>query len=75
MYEIKGTGWCPYCQEAKDLLNSLNKEVVFVDLDEVPEKALEMIEQGMKTIPQIYHNGNRVGGYEDLKQYIEALCD
>ncbi len=71
MFEINGTSWCPYCQEAKKLLDSLSKEVTFIDLDDFPEKGLELIKNGMKTIPQIFHNGSLIGGFQELQQFLK----
>lgn len=71
MFEVNGTQWCPYCQKAKELLDSLGMEIEFVDLDEFPEKAFELIEEGMKTIPRIYHNGNFIGGFQELQQFLK----
>ena len=71
MFEINGTQWCPYCQEAKNLLESLNEDFQFVDLDEIPEKAMQMVQKGMKTIPQIYYNEKHIGGFQELQQFLE----
>lgn len=71
MFEIKGTSWCPFCQEAKELLESLSEEFSFEDLDDFPEKGLELIQEGFKTIPQIWHNGNHVGGFQELHKYLK----
>lgn len=71
MFEVNGTTWCPYCQEAKELLQSLDMEVEFIDLDDFPEKAIEFLEAGAKTIPQIYHGGNHIGGFQELQRYLK----
>jgi thioredoxin reductase (NADPH) len=59
--------YCPYCRQAKELLRS--KEVVWdeVDLDEHPERLIEMVERGGRhTVPQIWIGDTHVGGSDDL---------
>jgi thioredoxin reductase (NADPH) len=59
--------YCPYCRQAKELLRS--KGVVWdeVDLDEHPERIIEMIERGGRhTVPQIWIGDTHVGGSDDL---------
>lgn len=58
---------CPYCDRAKALLQ--RKGVTFteirVDLDEA--KRIEMMERsGRRTVPQIFINGQSIGGFDDL---------
>ncbi|HVY12182.1 MAG TPA: glutaredoxin 3 [Alphaproteobacteria bacterium] len=59
---------CPYCDRAKALLKS--KGVNFEDFNvrADPAKFDEMlkISNGRKTIPQIFINGQHVGGCDDL---------
>ena len=58
---------CPYCRMAKDLLSS--KHVAFeeirVDLD--AQQLEEMMRlSNRRTVPQIFINGQSIGGYDDL---------
>jgi len=58
---------CPYCVLAKNLLAS--KQVAFeeirVDLDAT--KLEEMLRlSNRRTVPQIFINGESIGGYDDL---------
>lgn len=58
---------CPYCRMAKDLLTARNVtfEEVRIDLDE--NKRDEMIKlSNRRTVPQIFINGQSIGGYDDL---------
>ena len=63
------TAVCPYCINAEKLL--LNKgitEIEKVRVDLQPEQRLEMMEKtGRRTVPQIYINGQHIGGFEDLR--------
>jgi glutaredoxin 3 len=61
------TGWCPYCQRAKALLDS--KHLVFneIDVDEDPKLRQEMTARsGRRTVPQIFIGERHVGGCDDL---------
>jgi len=62
------TAVCPYCIRAEQLLKRkgvLEIEKVRVDLQ--PELRIAMVEKtGRRTVPQIYINGEHVGGYDDL---------
>jgi glutaredoxin 3 len=61
------TGWCPYCQRAKALLDS--KQLAFneIDVDEDPKLRQEMVARsGRRTVPQIFIGERHVGGCDDL---------
>ncbi len=59
---------CPYCTKAKALLDK--KHVAYEDFNvkEDAAKLEEMLSRsnGRKTIPQIFINGQHVGGCDDL---------
>ncbi|MBI3222436.1 MAG: glutaredoxin 3 [Nitrosomonadales bacterium] len=62
------TAVCPYCVRAEQLLR--HKGVLQIDkirVDLQPELRAAMMEKtGRRTVPQIYINGEHVGGYDDL---------
>ena len=61
------TAYCPYCTKARELLN--RKKITFTDIrvDLQPELRDEMItKSGRKTVPQIFINGQAIGGCDDL---------
>jgi glutaredoxin 3 len=62
------TGTCPYCHRAKALLAQrgvTQMEEIRVDLD--PARRAEMTAaSGRTTVPQIFINGQHVGGCDDL---------
>ena len=67
--ELYTTMYCPYCTRARALLQ--RKKVTFVDIDiaEAAERvADEMIRRagGRSTVPQIFINGEHIGGCDDL---------
>lgn len=60
------TGWCPYCRAAKSLFAAKKIEFTEIDVTEDPELRVEMERlSGRRTVPQIFINGNPIGGYDD----------
>jgi glutaredoxin 3 len=59
---------CPYCVRAEQLLKRKGEqdiEKIRVDLQ--PEQRDAMIQKtGRRTVPQIFINGEHVGGYDDM---------
>ena len=60
---------CPYCHRARALLDEKgvqNLELILIDRD--PSHRPEMIERagGRTTVPQIFIDGQHVGGCDDL---------
>lgn len=64
---IYTTAWCGYCAAAKRLLNAKGANFEEVDVDRVADKREEMERlSGGHTVPQIFINGESVGGYDDI---------
>jgi alkyl hydroperoxide reductase subunit F len=59
--------WCPYCAKAKALLKSkgLSYREVNVTSDEALQQEM-VTRSGRRTVPQIFLDGQPVGGYDDL---------
>ena len=66
--EMYTTGWCPYCSRARALLEKKGVDFAEISLDEEPGRRAEMIERahGGRTVPQIFINGEHIGGCDDL---------
>jgi glutaredoxin 3 len=61
------TGYCPYCTRAKSLLSSKNVSFHEVNVETRPELRHWLIESSrQRTVPQIYVNGQPLGGYTEL---------
>jgi glutaredoxin 3 len=61
------TGWCPYCQRARALLDQKNAAFSVVDVDDDPKFREEMVaKSGRRTVPQIFIGERHVGGCDDL---------
>ena len=59
---------CPYCVRAEQLLQRKGvQEIEKIRIDLQPELREEMIQKtSRRTVPQIYINGEHVGGYDDM---------
>jgi glutaredoxin 3 len=66
--ELYTTMFCPYCSRARALLQRKGVTYVDIDIAEEPARRDEMIRraQGRSTVPQIFINGEHIGGYDDL---------
>jgi len=63
------TATCPYCIQAKTLLDK--KHVTYreirIDLDDKARETM-MAKSGRRTVPQIFIDGQPIGGCDDLYQ-------
>ncbi|MGO2922243.1 MAG: glutaredoxin 3 [Hafnia paralvei] len=65
--EIYTKATCPFCHRAKALLQSKGAQFNEIAIDNDPKKREEMIERsGRTTVPQIFINGQHIGGCDDL---------
>jgi glutaredoxin 3 len=67
--QVYTTVYCPFCVRAKALLR--DKGVGFEEIDvtddaELREKMVELA-GGRRTVPEIFVNGQLVGGYDELR--------
>ena len=64
---------CPYCVAAKNWLKQKGYvyEEVLMDDDTERKKFYESVGNGVRSVPQIYVDGERIGGYSELtKSYL-----
>ncbi len=66
--EIYSTLFCPYCARAKSLLEKKGVDYINIDVIENTAKREEMEKRsgGRYTVPQIFINGEHVGGCDEL---------
>ncbi|MDE0119749.1 MAG: glutaredoxin 3 [Bdellovibrionales bacterium] len=58
---------CPACVMAKDLLDKKGVKYEEIILDNKPTETQELMSKtGMRTVPQIFINGELIGGCSDL---------
>lgn len=64
---LYSTAICPYCVRAKQLLERKGIAFTEIRVDENPDQRDEMItKSGRRTVPQIFINGQAIGGCDDL---------
>jgi glutaredoxin 3 len=82
MLTVYSKNHCPFCDQAKALLNKKNIAFEEIKIDETPSARQFVMEAGHRTVPQIY-KGTQVfveGGYnglakltdDELKQRLES---
>ncbi len=84
MYTVYSKPNCPHCIYAKALLKQLGAPYHEIVLDIGQQKAehVEYISRdaffgkipNAKTVPQIVHEDVLIGGFIELKKYLEALA-
>ena len=66
--EIYTSPTCGYCHAAKSLLGKKGLSFEETDVVREPSKRAEMMTRanGRRTVPQVFINGQHVGGFDDL---------
>jgi glutaredoxin 3 len=71
--EIYTTMWCGYCARAKALLEKKGTAYEETDVMEDAAKRAEMRERSKRTtVPQIFINGQHIGGSDELAALEQA---
>ena len=71
---VYATSVCPYCHAAKRLLDRLDIAFEEIDVGEDHTRREEMVERarGRRTVPQVFIDGEHVGGYTELQALADA---
>lgn len=73
-FQIYSKAGCIFCDAAMELMDKKQIEYKEMKIDPVNGDLSDlkfMVEQGHKTVPQIYDDyGDHIGGYEDLKKFL-----
>ena len=66
---------CPFCVQAKSLLQLKGVEFEEVKIDESTEAREFIVGEGHRTVPQIYKDGKLLveGGFQGLKKQSEEF--
>ena len=66
--EIYTWRFCPFCLRAKALLNEKGVQFTEYSIDGDDDSRTKMSERagGLRTVPQIFINGNGIGGCDEL---------
>ena len=66
---IYTTQGCPYCADAKELLNKKGVKYEEIQVDKDPNKLAEMVKLSQKrSVPQIFIDQESIGGFDDLSK-------
>ena len=70
--EIYTKDHCIWCDRAKGLLNAHSIDFEEFDLSNYEERVqfYEKLGDNVKTVPQVFINDQRVGGYQDLRAWL-----
>ena len=65
---------CIWCERAKNLLkiNNLDYEEIDLSDDVLRENFYKKFNNSIKTMPQIFIDNNRIGGFEALVDYLDG---
>lgn len=69
MIEVYTKKDCPFCHKAKELLREKGQNFSEFDIEKDPEKLKEMLKRsrGKKTVPEIFIDGELIGGFDELR--------
>jgi len=70
---VYGTKTCPHCATAKEELTMRGIPFEWIDLGEVGKTAKEVTGRDVKTVPQIYLDGDYIGGHQDLMNLFNQI--
>jgi len=67
MITVYGRPQCPFCDQAKALLENRGVEYTYVDITKQPQAREMLVEAGFRSVPQIYNNTTPIpGGFQGL---------
>jgi ribonucleoside-diphosphate reductase alpha chain len=72
---VYGKSDCPFCSMAKEELRLRGIPFDYIDLKEVGKTAREVTGRDVRTVPQIYLQGEYVGGYDELMEYFNKSIE
>ena len=67
---VYGTPTCNFCSMAKKELTDRGIQFDWIDLTEIGKTAAEVTGRAVKTVPQIYLQGEYIGGYVELMKIL-----
>jgi len=65
---------CGYCVRAKQLLKDLGYEYAELSLDHRNRGRIVGAVAGAQTVPQVFINGQRIGGFEELERWAKKAA-
>lgn len=62
---------CPYCVQAKQLLDAKNIEYIEVNIETNAAGRDYILEKGLRSVPQVFEGETLIGGFDKLKTWVE----
>ena len=65
--QVYTTGYCPYCDRAKKLLEKKGASYEEINVEgDAAKRAWLLDVTGQRTVPQVFINGKSIGGFSDM---------
>lgn len=74
MINVYGKHDCTYCAATKSLLDSKNIPYNYFNVGE--DVGIDFVIEtfpGIRTVPIVQVNGKHIGGYDELREYLEEI--
>jgi glutaredoxin 3 len=63
------TDICPFCKNAEKLLLAKGVKIQMININKESEKFAQIVAKiGTDSVPQIFINGQHIGGFDDLSE-------
>jgi glutaredoxin 3 len=62
---------CPFCVQAKSLLKSKGIEFTEINIEEDMIGREFLLEEGLRSVPQIYDGETYIGGFDKLQTWLQ----
>jgi glutaredoxin len=69
MFKIYSKDGCPFCVQAKMLLDRIGIEYEVIDIEESKE-TYQSFKSKYRTVPQIFNQDEYIGGFDSLQDYL-----
>jgi len=69
-YSVYGEEWCGFTQRAQALLRERQLPYQYSNLGDERAKFAQRYADGHRTMPIVFHKGQFIGGFEQLKNYL-----
>lgn len=69
---VYGKDTCPYCKQAKQLLDQHNIAYRYVDVAKSDLSLSELVDRNVDTVPQVFVDGKYVGGFAELEKLLSS---
>lgn len=63
---------CPWCDRLISYLESKGVDYTYIDIEE-PGMREYFAKEGLRTVPQFWHRGTRIGSYEQTVVYLNGI--